>query len=292
MEPKDEEILSGIAMHVGGWKPVDSAPVMLVPGVLASDYALKELSQALAKAQVKYDAATRDAENKFEGFRYVELNSIIKAVRPHLAENGLVAMQFSTADLEEKTVTVTTRLSHSSGEWVQSDLVLPAEGTGKGGTPTFNQKTIGAAITYGRKYGLKTLAGLADSSDEDVDKQEGNPDLSRAPKRENPKPVPAGYATQKDYAINGPETAKELPGRLLTIAERKKMFQDCYNTGAGNEHVLEAVKLVTKQDNTKLVTVSQVGEIVRQAAIIYRRNDPLPEDAAEVADALEGEIIP
>ena len=161
--------------------------VILADGVTASDYALKHLSQALASAQDEYGLAGKTAENKFEGFRYVDLNTIIKAVRPHLGKHKLNLQQFSVTDLERKTVRIITRLNHwESGEWVQSELELPAEGqAGKeASSPKFNQKTIGAAITYGKKYAYKTTAGIADASDDDVDKEEGSADLpSRAPRQ-------------------------------------------------------------------------------------------------------------
>jgi hypothetical protein len=240
-------------------------------GIFASDYQLKNLSLALAAAQMEFDAAHKTAENKFESFFYTDLNALITAVRTALTKHGLTVIQFCTADLLARSVTVKTCLIHpSSGEWSSHDLSLPAEGTGRGGTPTYNQKTIGAAITYGRKYGLKTLVGIADASDDDVDKQEGNPDLSsrRTPQarpqpKRDPSPQPA------------PAAAPEADSReksLLNAADRKTLlFDGCYTLGGTNDHIQAAILRVTGQSSSKLV---KYGDVEKIKAEVYKLANP------------------
>jgi hypothetical protein len=57
---------------------------------------------------------------------------------------------------------------HKSGEYIQSDeLVLPAYQTKGGGVKEFNAQGAGSAITYGRRYSLSAILGLASEDDDD-----------------------------------------------------------------------------------------------------------------------------
>lgn len=53
---------------------------------------------------------------------------------------------------------------HESGQFFFGDtLVLPAESFGK-----FNAQTVGSAITYGRRYSLSAILGIASENDDDA----------------------------------------------------------------------------------------------------------------------------
>ncbi len=166
-------------------------PVILGESTLASDYALKNLSAALGKAQMKFGPAVKDLKNNYGGYKYVPLENIINCSRPALAENHLTVMQFPSADLERKTVSLITRLSHwDSGEWVQSTLEVPAElALGKDGSLKFNQQTIGGGVTYARKIAYKPILGVSDS-DDDIDAGQEQPSMEPRPKSALPKNHP------------------------------------------------------------------------------------------------------
>ncbi len=67
-------------------------------------------------------------------------------------------------------VCITTQLVHASGEWVRDRCVYPvAQRTSQG---------IGSAITYGRRYSLAALLGIAADEDDD-----GNAASAGAPRR-------------------------------------------------------------------------------------------------------------
>jgi hypothetical protein len=163
--------------------------VVLAPGTIASDFALKDLNAALGKAQNEFLPATKDAENAYGGWKYTPLEVLIKAVRPSLTKFHLTVSQFPVTDLETKTITVYTRIVHwDSGEWMQNALELPGElALGKGGVAMFNQQTIGGSQTYGQKYAYKAIVGIPDS-EEMIDSTDEKGDL---PGRSKAKPVPA-----------------------------------------------------------------------------------------------------
>jgi hypothetical protein len=167
--------------------------VVLADGILASDYSLKNLNQALGEAQFLFGSAIKSEENKWGGYRYTPLENIIKAVRPALIKHHLTVSQFPLTDLETRTVSVITRLVHwDSGEWIQHTLELPGElALGKDGAPKFNQQTIGGTTTYAQKYAYKAILGVPDA-EEMIDSTDEKGDLPARTKSKNMQaPVPA-----------------------------------------------------------------------------------------------------
>lgn len=141
--------------------------VMLALGTIASDFALKNLNKALGEAQNEFEPAVKAEENKYVGYKYVPLECLVAAVRPSLTKHHLTISQFAVTDLELKIISLHTRLVHwDSGEWMQNELVLPAElALGKEGALKFNQQTIGGSQTYAQKYAYKAILGVPDSEE-------------------------------------------------------------------------------------------------------------------------------
>ena len=54
---------------------------------------------------------------------------------------------------------VVTKLIHSSGEWLSSEIALPMP-------KNANAQAIGSLNTYGRSYGLAAMAGVAQKDDD------------------------------------------------------------------------------------------------------------------------------
>ncbi len=118
---------------------------------------INELASALAKAQGEMQAAIKDSVNPFFKSKYADLGSVWDAARPVLSKNGLCVIQ-STEMIGEKIVMVTT-LAHSSGQWMKSFLPLnPAKN---------DSQSVGAAITYLRRYSLSALVGVVCDDDDD-----------------------------------------------------------------------------------------------------------------------------
>lgn len=119
---------------------------------------------ALVAAQGEMPAIHRDRENSHFRNRYATLDSIVDAVRPVLARHGLaVASGVGTPHTSEAgtllAFSVTTRLIHISGEWIESSVVLPIAKNDPQGA--------GSAVTYGRRYSLSALLSLATDDDDD-----------------------------------------------------------------------------------------------------------------------------
>lgn len=124
---------------------------------------ITEIAKALAKFQSEVSDPNRTKENAFLKSKYVTLDSLLQAVRPVLANNGLSFLQvpFTGADA----VSVTTMLLHESGEWLESDpFTLPLMKKDPQG--------VGSVVTYARRYSLSSILGVA--WDEDDDAQSNN----------------------------------------------------------------------------------------------------------------------
>ena len=118
---------------------------------------LGALALALAKAQAEIRSASRDSENPFFKSKYASLASVWEACRAALSSNELAVLQ--PTKCAGTRVTITTLLVHSSGEWVAETLTMHAAQN----TP----QAIGSAITYGRRYGLSAMVGVAAADDDD-----------------------------------------------------------------------------------------------------------------------------
>ncbi len=114
------------------------------------------LAAALAKAQGEMAGAVKDKTNPHFKSAYADLASVWDACRAALSKHGLAVMQPVSA--EGPTVTVTTILTHSSGEWLSGNLAMTAQQN----TP----QGIGSCITYARRYSLASMVGVAPEDDD------------------------------------------------------------------------------------------------------------------------------
>jgi hypothetical protein len=146
---------------------------------------INELAAALAKAQGCMAPAKMDSVNPFLKNRYADLGSVIQAARQPLSANGLSFTQHPA--VTESQVSVTTLLLHASGEWIESEITLPLDG-GKGLSLA---QSMGAIITYLRRYSLASILGIY--ADEDTD---GNESKKAAPAQKATVPAPAPTSTQ------------------------------------------------------------------------------------------------
>jgi hypothetical protein len=117
---------------------------------------LGALGAALAKAQSQIAGASRDSVNPHFKSKFASLAAVWDACREALSANEIAVVQPVTT--RQRTVIVTTLLIHSSGEWIEERLPLIAQQD----TP----QGIGSTITYGRRYGLAAMVGVAPADDD------------------------------------------------------------------------------------------------------------------------------
>lgn len=109
-----------------------------------------KLSNAMAKAQAEMGGAVKDSSNPFFKSSYADLTSVIKAIKEPFANNGLSFVQFPING--DHAIGVVTRVMHESGEWLESEYLLPLLKN--------DPQSAGSAITYARRYALSSMAGI------------------------------------------------------------------------------------------------------------------------------------
>jgi hypothetical protein len=124
---------------------------------LNSSPSVKELATALAVVQGQLTFAKKDSKNPFFKSNYADLESVWEACRSLLSENGLAIMQFP-GDYVDGNMTLTTVMTHSSGEWVAQNMSLPVSKPDAQGA--------GSAITYMRRYALAAIVGVVQADDD------------------------------------------------------------------------------------------------------------------------------
>lgn len=125
------------------------------------------LFSALAKAQTNMGKAAKDSTNPHFKSKYADLSSVMDACMPALNEAGIAVLQMPAT--EDGQMFVKTVLVHGeTGE--QSECRVPLI-VGKN-----DMQGYGSAVTYARRYGLMSMAGIAPDDDD------GNAAANAAPK--------------------------------------------------------------------------------------------------------------
>jgi hypothetical protein len=185
-----------------------------------SSESIAALAAALAKAQIVLTNPEKSLtgtvpSNRYDEpgrtFRYAPLSSGLDIVRKALGEHGIATLQTTAIDQDIQTVSLTTVLAHSSGEWIASDW--PVCALSDLATP----RRMGAALTYARRYALFTLVGIAGEDDLDA------PDLGGRPARETGASGtgerPANGAAEPLGAFAASRKRWTPPKQSLTVAE-------------------------------------------------------------------------
>ena len=119
---------------------------------------ITELATALCSAQAEMGGAVKDSNNPFFKSNYADLTSVIKVIKEPFAKHGLSFVQLPVTSVGGNGIGVATMLMHDSGQWIQSEYLLPMDKV----TP----QGAGSAITYARRYALQALAGIPSVDDD------------------------------------------------------------------------------------------------------------------------------
>jgi len=118
---------------------------------------IAKLATALSIVQGKLSHAKKDSANPFFKSKYADLESVWDACRDLLAENGLSVMQFP-GEYIDGTMSMTTILAHSSGEWIGQEMSVPVSKPDSQG--------CGSCLSYMRRYSLAAVVGVVQADDD------------------------------------------------------------------------------------------------------------------------------
>ena len=116
----------------------------------------REIYPAIIALQSQMTTIKRDKEVKTGkySFKYAPLDTIMEIMKPLFLVNGLAIVQAVNAD------NLTSRLIHTSGEWIESETFLNRDHA--------NMQGFGGEVTFKRRYALSALIGLVSDDDNDA----------------------------------------------------------------------------------------------------------------------------
>lgn len=127
----------------------------------------KELFSALNRAQASVGKLLKDSTNPHFKSKYADLASVWETIREPFTKEGLSIVQLLTAG-SPGTIGIRTVLAHSSGESIEDVFHVPCA---KPNDP----QALGSAVTYGRRYSLMALCGIAPEDDDGTAAAPGKP---------------------------------------------------------------------------------------------------------------------
>ena len=129
-----------------------------------------QLTEALSKFQgsVKQPKLNKSVkvvtkDGRSYTFQYADLGACISAAAPELQKNGLAVIQTIQGQV------LVTTLSHSSGEFINSQLPLHQETLASA-----SFQSIGSMITYLKRYAYCAILGIVADEDDDANAACGN----------------------------------------------------------------------------------------------------------------------
>jgi len=146
-----------------------------------------KLAEALSKFQGELDGVTKTSQGY--NYQYADLSAVWATIRKPLTKNGLAVTQ-TTAFTEDQAPVVITTLLHTSGEWLAGELLVkPLK---------LDPQSLGSAVTYGRRYGLMAILGVAPEEDDGV--AASKPSTRSKPKQQK-RPTQSEPAVEPDTEL-------------------------------------------------------------------------------------------
>lgn len=198
--------------------------------MLETSETLNEIGAALNKVQAEMGIAVKDTNNPYFKSKYADYASCWEAVQGPMAANGLSTIQVPSAEIlgDIVMVTVTNRILHKSGEWVQGKCFVPP---GK-----IDAQAYGSAITYGRRYILSGMLGIVCDDDDGegaMNRGKESP-AAETDSQKKPKATEAGKPGQKTAS-----GSSRKPEKLTGEARMKDMAKFLIGLGAGPDNKRE-----------------------------------------------------
>lgn len=163
---------------------------------------IAKLALALNNAQKKIGAAKKDSNNPFFKSKYADLAAVMEACKDALNSEGISVLQPVTYTADGKHA-VETILLHSSGEFISNSMALELK--------NITMQDLGSAISYARRYGLKSMVFIPDSDDD------AETTMGRA------KPAAANVTSEaKQEASPASPPAKSAPAATSTTSTFRK----------------------------------------------------------------------
>ena len=180
---------------------------------------IAELAKALSKAQGEFKSVLKGSTAKITtkkggeySYQYADLATVLNTVMPTVSKYELSICQGSSSKIlkypieidpnqgKYGEVIITTLLIHSSGEWIQNVSTYPYVENGNN-----DVQAIGSVITFGRRYEVCAILGIASQKDTDGILPE------KIKKELKPSTPPEGVKSMKEFMVEMAKSRFENP---------------------------------------------------------------------------------
>ena len=205
-----------------------------------------DLMTALAKAQGEIEGAKKESKATITGSTmrtYADLASVWTAIREPLSKHGLALTQWPR--VVDGGVEVETILAH--GEQYVSDILWMPVGQ-------MTAQGIGSAITYGRRYALMAIAGVAPEDDDGNAAVVGSrPDARPAFKQPSSASGRKMAAEESDLIDDTRQKGTVKKPAPLTAAEKAKAWVDgAIQTLNLSQHTVDSISIFQSDNADKI----------------------------------------
>ena len=135
----------------------------------------KSIGAALAAAQADMGPALKSANNPHFKTRYADLSSVAEACMPALSAHGIAVIQ-PPYDDETGRYVKTILIHGETGETLECRVPLIVQKN--------DMQGYGSAVTYARRYGLMSMAGIAPEDDDGNAAAKAAPVVEDRPRQE------------------------------------------------------------------------------------------------------------
>lgn len=151
--------------------------------MIRTSESITKIAPAIVAAQADMPAVPKQTKGQVgnQVRYYADFSTVVEAVQPILAKHGLAFVQLPIDTDRQNHVGLTTRIVHTSGEWIEASFAMPSQGNGAQG--------IGSALSYAKRYALMAAFGLATEDDDGAGASAPPPRQQQAPRQSAPKPA-------------------------------------------------------------------------------------------------------
>lgn len=178
----------------------------------------------LLEVKKQIGVLAKNAKNPFFKSQYLDLHDLLTAVEPLLHEQGLILLQ----PIKDNKVCSCIYDAETSAMLIDSSIDLPN---------ISDPQKLGSAITYFRRYTLKSLLSISEVDDD------GNL-ASRPVNKPTSKPPinPELFSQGIQKADGNPSMFKKLIEKFdLTIEQKDQIFQECVIKAGSDIDKLKAI---------------------------------------------------
>lgn len=236
---------------------------------------IDQLAAALADVQALIDGVLKESSNAVYGSRYAELSKVWESFQRVGPDHGLSVVQLpGHFDADARTMSMSVRLMHSSGQWLGGEMSMPLSRA--------DAHAYGSACTYARRYSLASLVGICPHDDDGNAASAFEPSIRQASHQSRP---------SHSQKVHGLRHINAEPGKL------QKGIAAPHNDQATEGHMRTSAHIPNDpQQIGELEHLLKCAGVGADALCQHYRVDCLadlsPRDAARARRALQKKIDP